>query len=189
MGAGAIHVALGPEHMSEWAVLGVGFYVSGFLQLAWGTRLLMTESRRVMAFGAFQSVLYISVWLMSRTSGLPLGPEQWQAESISRSDVLCVALESVVALGAGYLLRRPAAGRLPSGRWAVRGVLTGVALTVLATTGVAVAAPSHLHPGGACPAKPVLTGTDTNHNGADDGEAFGCLLLHGHDDHKGYAKP
>lgn len=56
VGAGAIHVALGPEHMSEWAVLGIGSYVSGFPQLAWGARLLMTESRRLMAFGAFQSV-------------------------------------------------------------------------------------------------------------------------------------
>ncbi|MEO7447806.1 MAG: hypothetical protein ABI336_05975 [Humibacillus sp.] len=191
LGAGAIHVALGPEHMTEWAVLGIGFYVSGFLQLAWGARLMVTESRRLMAFGAFQSVLYVGVWLMSRTTGLPLGPERWQAEATGRADLLCVALESVIALGALYLLRRPTAGRAPAGRLAVRSVLTGVALAVLATTGVAVAAPSHLHEGGACPAKPVLTGTDNNHNGADDGDEayFRCLLIHEHDDHKGYNQP
>ncbi|MCU1595032.1 MAG: hypothetical protein JWO12_2424 [Frankiales bacterium] len=189
VGAGAIHVALGPEHMSEWAVLGIGFYVSGFLQLAWGARLVMTESRRLMAFGVFQSVLYVGVWLMSRTTGLPLGPQQWQAESSGRADLICIALESVVALGALYLLRKPAAGHAPAGRLAVRGVLSAVALTVLATTGVAVAAPSHEHSGRPCPLKAVLTGTDNNHNGADDGNEayFGCLLRHEHDHHKGYS--
>lgn len=128
---------------------------------------------------------------MSRTTGLPLGPEQWQAESTGRADLICIALEAVVGLGALYLLRRPTAGRAPAGRLAVRGVLSAVALTVLATTGVAVAAPSHLHQGGPCPLKPVLTGADTNHNGADDGNEayFGCLLRHEHDNHKGYPKP
>lgn len=191
LGAGAIHVALGPEHMAEWAVLGTGFYVSGLFQIAWGLRLLTTESRRLLALGAIQSVLYVGVWLMSRTTGLPLGPEAWQAESVGVADVLCIALEAVVAVGALVLLRRPMAGRVPAGRVAARGVLAAVALTVLATTGVAVAAPSHNHGGAACPSRPVLTGIDANHNGADDGNEayFACLLVHEHDHHKGYPKP
>ena len=29
LGAGVIHLALGPAHMTEWAVLGYGFFVTG----------------------------------------------------------------------------------------------------------------------------------------------------------------
>lgn len=174
--------------MSEWVVLGTGFYVSGFFQIAWGLWLLRTESRGLMAFGALQSLVYIGVWGMSRSTGLPLGPEKWQAEGIGTADLICVALEAVVATGALFLLRRPTAGRAPAGRLAARALVSGVALAIVASTGVAVAAPGHEHGGPPCPSQPVLTGTDNNHNGADDGNEayFGCLLLHEHDTHKGY---
>jgi hypothetical protein len=191
VGAGAIHLALGPEHLSEWVVLGTGFYLSGFLQLAWGVLLLRAESRRLLALGALGSVLFIGVWLVSRTTGLPLGPEAGHAEAVGRADLLCVALEAVVALGALTLLRRPAAGRDPAGRLATRSVLAGVALAVLATSGVAIAAPGHPHEVGHevgdCPPVATRTGVDANHNGADDGveASFGCQLLHEHDHHAG----
>jgi hypothetical protein len=190
-GAGAIHLALGPEHMSEWAVLGTSFYVSGALQLLWAVRLVTSESRRLLAVGAFGSALFIGVWLVSRTTGLPIGPEAFAPEAVGRADLICIALEAAVTVGALTLLRRPAAGRAPAGRLAVRGVLATVALAVLATTGVAVAAPGHEHGGAACPTSPVASGVDANHNGADDGvEAyFACQLLHEHDHHKGYVSP
>lgn len=195
VGAGAIHLALGPEHLSAWAVLGAGFYVSGALQVLGGAWLLLTESRRLLVLGAAGSLLLLGVWVMSRTTGLPLGPQAWAAEPVGRADLLCVALESVVALGALILLRRPTAGLAPAGPLAVRGVLSGVALAVLATTGVAVAAPGHHHdhlPGDApCASAPAPTGVDANGNGADDGvEAyFGCRLRHSHDHPAGHEPP
>jgi hypothetical protein len=72
----------------------------------------------------------------------------------------------------------------------MRLVLSGVAVAVLASTGVAVAAPGHEH-GSACPTTAVASGVDANHNRADDGiEAyFACKLVHEHDHHKGYVPP
>ncbi len=196
VGAGVIHLALGPEHMREWVVLGSGFLASGVLQLVWGAALVKTESRRVLALGALGSALFVGVWLVSRTTGMPLGPGAFTPEGLGVADVLCVVLESLVALGAVILLRRPSAGHAPAGRVAVRSVLSGVFLSVLATTGVALAAPAHDHGGGSsgtapCPTSPVATGVDANHNKADDGvEAyFGCLLRHEHDHHTGYVAP
>jgi hypothetical protein len=192
-GAGAIHVLLGPEHLTQWAPLGTGFYVSGALQVLWALWLVRRESRGALALGALGSLLFIGVWLVSRTTGLPVGPEAWQAERIARADVLCVALEVVVAAGSLVLLRRPAAGRVPARRATARLAVALAAVAALASTGVAAAAPQHAHGagGGPCPSAPVASGVDKDHDGADDGvqDYFGCLLRHEHDDHPGYKKP
>lgn len=190
LGAGVIHVALGPEHMSEWVVLGTGFYVSGVLQVLFGLALLRRVGRRLLVTGALGSLAFIGVWLVSRTTGLPVGPEAFEPEGYGVADVICVGLEAVVTLGALTLLRRPAAGLDPARRGTVRLTLSAMAVAVLASTGVAVAAPSHEH-GTTCPTTAVASGVDANHNRADDGiEAyFACKLLHEHDDHKGYVPP
>jgi len=177
--------------MTEWVALGTGFYVSGTLQVLWGLTLLRTAGRRLLTVGALGSLLFITMWVVSRTTGLPIGPEAGQVESVGTADALCVGLEAVVLLGALVLLRRPTAGLVPAGRPTVAAVLSGVTLAVLATTGVAVAAPSHGH-GAPCPASAVASGVDANHNGADDGVEyyFACQLLHEHDGgHVGYRPP
>ena len=176
-GAGAIHLALGPEHLSEWALLGAGFYVSGTLQLLWAALLVRRE--RLLTVGALASLLFVGVWLVSRTTGLPFGPERWQAEAVGRADLVCVGLESWVAAGALVLARRPGLGR--SGRRRSAGALVAAAaLVVLASTGAAVASPAHEHQ---CPQAAVRSGVDADHDGADDGvqDYFRCQLLHEHD--------
>ncbi|MDX6322048.1 MAG: hypothetical protein QOF52_1906 [Propionibacteriaceae bacterium] len=187
-GAGAIHLAFGPEHLTEWAPLGLGFYASGVLQLLWAGFLVRRE--RWLVAGSVGSLLFVGVWLVSRTTGLPLGPERWQAEAVGRADVLCVALELVVAAVALALVRRPGAGRAPARRLATRSVVALAAAAVLASTGAAVAAPAHEHEHSeqACPSSAVATGIDADHDGADDGVQayFRCQLLHEHDGHKGY---
>ena len=189
VGAGVIHLALGPEHMQEWAPLGLGFYASGVLQVLWGAALLGRERRWLLRSGALGSLLFVGVWLMSRTSGLPAGPDAWRAEATGRADLLCVALETVVALGALILLRRPTAGLAPAGPVALRSALSGASLLVLATTGAAVAAPGHSHvvPKD-CPTHIVTWGVDKNHNNVDDGTEyyFVCELKRAHEGHKGY---
>ena len=178
--------------MTEWVVLGAGFYVSGVLQLVWGAALAARESRVVTALGALGSLAFIAVWVVSRASGLPLGPEAFAPERIGVADLVCVVLEAVAVLGALVMLRRPTAGLAPAARPVARALTAGVAALVVGSTGVAVAAPVHAHrSGGPCPAHAVPTGVDANHNKADDGiEAFfTCQLLHEHDHHAGYVAP
>lgn len=186
-GAGTIHVALGPAHLTQWAVLGWGFYLSGALQLLWALALVRRE--RWLVTGALGSLLFVGVWLVSRTTGLPLGPERWQAESVGRADLLCVALEVVVAAGALFLVRRPAAGRSAS-RVTARAAVALAAVAAVVSTGAAVADPAHQahRSGPPCATSAKPTGVDADHDGADDGVQawFRCLLLHEHDGHKGY---
>jgi hypothetical protein len=92
IGAGVIHLALGPEHMSEWVVLGTGFYVSGVLQVLFGLVLLRPVGRRTLTAGALGSLAFIGVWLVSRTTGLPVGPEAFEPEGYGVADAICVGL-------------------------------------------------------------------------------------------------
>lgn len=180
IGAGFIHLALAEEHVEEYLPLGIGFLVTGVLQVLWGVLISIRESRPLLLAGGVFSLLFLGAYLMSRTVGLPLGPEAFAREGVGRADLLCCALEVPVALGAFLLARRPSALRSPlSRRWAVAAA-AGVLLTA-ATTTSALAAPTHEHHR-TCPSAPVLTG-DINAQGVDTGVTsyFSCKLLHEHD--------
>ena len=117
---------------------------------------------------------------MSRTTGLPLGPEAFVAEPFGVADLLCCALEAPVAVGALLLARRPDALRRPlTRRLAV--VLAGVAVMIGSAASVAVASPAHHHHE-SCDSAPVPTGTLDSH-GVDTGVTayFACRLRHEHD--------
>lgn len=200
-GAGAIHLSSAGAHLAEWAPLGYSFAAAAALQVVWGAALVRRESRALLLAGALGMAAVLGVWLLSRTAGLPVGPDAGVASPVGIADGLCVALEVPVLLGALVLLRRPAALRRPAGRTARR-LVAATTLGVLATTGVAVAQPPHAHPEPAATAKAggpgdiagtpmVETGTDANGNGVDDGvEAyFAAQFLAAHEGHEGYPQP
>ena len=51
----------------------------------------------------------ILLWLVSRTAGLPVGPEPWEAEAVGTADLLCSGLEVVLIALLVVSIRRPAA--------------------------------------------------------------------------------
>ena len=186
-GAGVIHLVFTREHLSEWLPLGLGFAAAGLFQLVWAAALLRRESRSLLRLGAVASLAFVGVWLVSRTIGLPLGPQAFQVEGAGVPDVLCVLLELPVAAGALSLLRRPGAGRRPAGTM-FRALAAAAVSVAVATTGVVVASPGHVHAGhSACDPRAPLraSGVDANHDGVDDGVQayFRCQLLHEHDGH------
>jgi hypothetical protein len=178
-GAGLVHLAHAPDHLAAWAPLGAGFVLAGLLQLLLSLVLLVREDRGWLVVAATGSLLLAGAWGLSRTTGLPFAPGG--AEPVGRADLLCVLLELTVAAGALVLLRRATLRSDPGRRtrWGVTAVLTAA---VLSTTGAALAAPAHEHPGGPCPARPVASGVDGDRDGADDGvqEYFRCALHEAH---------
>ena len=60
----------------------------------------------------------IGVWIVSRTTGMPFGPDQWQAESIGPLDLAATAGEALIAVLCGAFLidaeARPSAKALPA---------------------------------------------------------------------------
>ena len=185
VGAGAIHLAFAPEHLAEWRPLGIGFIAAGLLQLLWAAGLAARDSARWMSAGGVLTLAVAGVYLMSRTVGLPLGPEAFEPEPFGLADLLCCALEVPVGVAAVVLARRPTALRSRLGlRWAAAVaagfVLVGAAsASALAETGSHEHGDRHDH---ACPSAPVRTGV-VDARGVDTGVTayFTCLLEHQHD--------
>lgn len=141
IGAAIVHFAVIAQHFDEWWLTGMFFLSIALFQLAWGLLVLIQPSALVYAAGAIANVLIIVTWIVSRTSGVPVGPEAGEAEAVSFPDALATAFEVVlivvlVALLAERSARRPAPHFLPAaaglGGAAVVASLTGLALVTLA---------------------------------------------------------
>jgi hypothetical protein len=184
LGAGVIHLAFAPEHLQEYLPLGIGFVAAGVLQLVWAVAIAIRDSPRWLLAGGVGSLFFVAVYLMSRTLGLPLGPEAFHPEAFGTADLLCCALELPVGLAGIVLARRPGALRARLGlRWAAV-LATGLVLVGTASTTALAASGAHEHQPGpehSCPSRPVRTGV-ADARGVDTGVTayFTCLLEHEH---------
>lgn len=93
--AAGIHLAVAPEHFREWWGFGAFFVVCGAVQLAWAAAWPSSG-----VAGIAGNVSLIALWALSRTAGLPFGPDAGTPEAIGPVDVATVLVEliAVVAL-------------------------------------------------------------------------------------------
>ncbi|MEA3019513.1 MAG: hypothetical protein QOI47_1037 [Actinomycetota bacterium] len=112
----AIHVAVVPEHLREWPAAAVVFVALAALEGLLAVAVLARPSRSLLRWGTALSVASAVLWLMSRTVGLPLGPEAFSAEALGAPDVIATSLEVLTALLFVTLLARPHAIATPA--WA-----------------------------------------------------------------------
>jgi hypothetical protein len=124
--AGFVHFAVAPEHFGEWWGFGTFFVLCGEVQLGWALLVRRTPGKAVLSVGVAGSLLLVGLWAVSRTSGLPLGPEPGVPEAVGTADVLAVALELVTAASCAWALTRRRATPLP--RPLVLGALAVIAL-------------------------------------------------------------
>jgi hypothetical protein len=103
--AGLIHVVAAIGHVDEYALCAVFFEVLAMVQFWWGIAVYRAPSRRLLHAGAVMSLLVVVLWIVSRTAGLPIGPEPWHAEAVGPLDVLASADEALLALLAAARLR------------------------------------------------------------------------------------
>jgi hypothetical protein len=91
----------------------------------------MSPSRRLLLAGVIGNLVIAEVWLVSRTIGVPFGPESGIAEPVAFADVLGTILEVGIVVGSLALLRP---------RFLDRPVRSAAALPGVAGVGVLVAA-------------------------------------------------
>ncbi|NUO91394.1 MAG: hypothetical protein HOQ18_11310 [Dermatophilaceae bacterium] len=94
LGAAVIHVAVVPEHLTEWAAAGLFFIVLAAAQLLLGLAVLVRPTRIVRIASVVVAAGPIVLWFVSRTVGLPLGPEPGVPEALGMSDLVCAVLEA-----------------------------------------------------------------------------------------------
>jgi hypothetical protein len=127
--AGLIHFAVTPAHFEEWAPFAVCFAVAGVLQVGWAAAFFRAPSFPALAWNAVPAGGLVCVWVLSRTVGLPVGPDAGTPEAVGLADVGATAAEAMlVAAALGW--RRGDAPRwlLPLGAAAL--VLGGLGLVI-----------------------------------------------------------
>jgi hypothetical protein len=117
-GAAGIHASVCAEHFQEFFAFGVFFVVAAALQAAWAVVICLRPTRAALLAGAVGNLFVVLLWAVSRTFGLPIGPEVWHPEALSTLDVLASVLEVALVVGASVLLTRDLA---PDERHAHRG--------------------------------------------------------------------
>jgi hypothetical protein len=105
--AGVIHFVAMVEHLGiDWHV-GLFFGLVGAGQLAAGQRIYRNAgSERLLKLVALGSVAVGLLWVVSRTVGVPFGPEAGKVSKVGVGDSLATLLEFTFAGLAGLILRR-----------------------------------------------------------------------------------
>jgi hypothetical protein len=99
-----IHFAVAGPHFQEYWLYGVFMLVAGWLQLLWAIAAIARPSRLLLRGGVILNLGVVAVYIVTRTAGDLIGPGAHSAEEIGFGDVLCTALEAIVAAGCAWLL-------------------------------------------------------------------------------------
>ena len=110
----AIHLAVVPEHAREWPAAAVFFVLLTVAEAALAVVVLTGTSRRMLLVGGAVSLASALLWAMSRTIGLPIGPEAFSPEAIAAPDVLATVLEAFAAAVFVQLATRTAPSGVPA---------------------------------------------------------------------------
>lgn len=144
--AGAIHLAMVPQHAQESLGVGLAFAAAGWLQLASSAVVIAWPKRLWLYFVMAMNVVFIGVWVLSRTVGLPTWTGDGGVEAASSVDLLCVVFEIGVVLGTVLVLFAPNVLRHWKREVMVAAVI--VPIGILGATTAVLAAPStaeHVH--------------------------------------------
>ena len=136
----AIHFSVIGEHYQEAWYFGVFFMAAAWAQVSWAIAIIVRPTRPILIAGAALQALLVVIYLWSRTTGLPIGPDPWKPEDVAFIDVLSTLLEVVAGCAALVLIFR-ALDRPLSRRFSVATVGT-VALLVGALTSASLASAS-----------------------------------------------
>jgi hypothetical protein len=106
LGSSLTHGAVGPEHFREAAAFGVFFLVAAALQAAWALLVIRRADRLLLAIGAAGNSAVLVLWGITRTVGLPVGPQIWHPEAVSAPDLFASLLEVTIIIGSSWLVSR-----------------------------------------------------------------------------------
>jgi hypothetical protein len=137
VGSAVIHAAVVPEHRSEWAAAGGFFVLLTVAELAAAWWLLRGARPMSLLAAVVVSVGPLVLWLWSRTTGLPFGPEPGVPEAVGLADSAACLLEVVTLVLAVSLLRRSAWTRRPTSPATHPRSLALVALVAVTAIGLA----------------------------------------------------
>ncbi len=110
---GLIHIGIAAGDIRQSSAYTPLVAMIAAFQLGWAGLVIARPSRGALLCGALVNAALIVLWILSRTAGLPIGPQPWVAEPLGTVDAIAAAAEVVIVLAAGCLLlaRRCSAAR------------------------------------------------------------------------------
>jgi hypothetical protein len=118
--AGAIHSVAATDHFAEHWLHGTVLLAIAIAQLGWGVWVYATAAPAAFRTGIALSAGVASIWVASRTVGLPVGPGTWRPEAAGVADIAATALEALIAVMCAAFLaasRRRGSGRALPTPW------------------------------------------------------------------------
>jgi hypothetical protein len=104
--AALVHLALTPEHFAAWWVFGALFAAAAGLQLVTAIVLLRSPGRAAIVWTCVLNAGIVGVWVLSRATGLPFGPEAGDPEALGWMDAMTTAAEllliALLSIEAGW---------------------------------------------------------------------------------------
>ncbi len=119
--AGAVHLGYAPHHLSEDWAHGWFFVLVGAAQIAFAVVVVARPRPWVWRTALVLNALIVVTWAVSRTVGLPFGPEALRTEDPAAPDIVCSVLEAGVVVLSGIALAIPdRLARPVRDRWSAR---------------------------------------------------------------------
>ena len=97
--AGFVHAIVTPEHFREDFAVGLFTLAVTLGQMAVVVAGLNRPSRALWASAAAGNTVVLTIWALSRTTGLPVGPAPGTPESVGLLDLACGAYEVAIVAG------------------------------------------------------------------------------------------
>jgi hypothetical protein len=104
--AALIHLWVVPEHLEEWWGYGAFFSICAGAQGLYALGLLRRPGRPLLLLGVAGNLSIVILWLVTRTTGIPLGPHAGEAEVVGALDLACTLAEVGIVVGLGVLVMR-----------------------------------------------------------------------------------
>ena len=104
--AGLIHAGVAPHHFAAGTVYGAFFVVSAIFQFAWSGIVVARDAQWTAPIGLLGNASIVLLWVVTRTLGIPLGPETGLVEPVGVLDLLCGACEIGVVVLCALAIRQ-----------------------------------------------------------------------------------
>lgn len=105
--AALIHLLVTPEHLEDWWGYGASLLAFAIFQGVYAAVVLRWPARPVLLLGVAANLAVAILWLVTRTTGIPLfGPHAGEIEGVGVLDLACTLAEVGVVVGLGALAMR-----------------------------------------------------------------------------------
>jgi hypothetical protein len=136
--AGTIHLTVASDHFAEYFLFGLFFVIVGGAQIVWAAIVAISGPQDRLLMASIGNALIVALWVASRTTGVPIGPNSGVPEPIGYADAVTTVFELLLVGLALILLFRTSAApmRRSAALWSIPLLITPItALAVLSAVG------------------------------------------------------